>query len=178
MRDQTEGRAGGDCGMPGEEEGEEECRGKHIDQISGARTEVAVNAEKPWCEEETINEREGGGENHCVHKNALSSVVFVIHPHWTLCGGTICICFFPGIYESRYVWHQSSPASHKSCTQYCFGGGSGLRGFLLFEEDGVGMSMLWNCEKSLQLREFYTIAHLFCGTRSRSSAVLVCCRLL
>ena len=61
MRDQTEGRAGGDCGMPGEEEGEEECRGKHIDQISGARTEVAVNAEKPWCEEETINEREGRG---------------------------------------------------------------------------------------------------------------------
>ena len=36
----------------------------------------------------------GGGITHRVHKYASSSVVLVIHPQWTLCRVTICVCFF------------------------------------------------------------------------------------
>lgn len=51
MQDQTEGRVE-DAGMPGEEGERRNARGKHIDQISGARREGAENADKP-CYQET-----------------------------------------------------------------------------------------------------------------------------
>lgn len=37
----------------------------------------------------------------------------------------------------------------------------GLGGFLLFEEDGVGMSTLRNSEKIMYFSESYTISHSF-----------------